>query len=331
MSVSESTEVLVLRVSGTDMLTADVREVRLRPATEGSRLPAFEPGAHISLEVRLHDGSAGWREYSLVALHAGEFAHPAEYRIAVRKELPGRGGSQFVHDFLKVGDTINVRAPRNQFPMEEGGSRAVLIAGGIGVTPILSMAQYCRSRDRPVSVYYAGRSRDSMAYINELSRLLAGDLHLHADDEAGCTLDPVSLFRQFSSTDNIYFCGPTPMIDAILSTAEKSFWPRDQLHFELFNAPAAAAEDHAFEVELAQSGKTLAVPAEKSILDVLIEEGLDPLYDCKRGECGVCAATVLSGDIDHRDYILTKEEMEAGNIIHTCVSRCKGPKLVLDI
>lgn len=331
MSMLESTEVLTLCVSDACMLTADIRQLRLCPDIAGQTLPAFTAGAHISLAVRLPDGKIDWREYSLVALDDAAATHPAEYRIAVRKESPGRGGSQFVHDQIRLGDLLQVRAPRNQFPMDASADRAVLIAGGIGVTPIASMAAHCKHIGRPVSVYYAGRSRSSMAYVDELQALLGDDLHLHADDEAGKPLDLNALFASLGANDHIYFCGPVPMIDAILAMAEKQGWPRNQVHFELFNAPAAEEGDHAFEVELAQSGKTLTIPADKSILDVLIEEGFDPLYDCKRGECGVCACDVLSGEIDHRDYILTAREKDAGNIMHTCVSRAKGNKLVLDM
>lgn len=331
MSMPQSTEVLTLCVSDAGMLTADIRQLRLSPTTPGQTLPAFTAGAHVSLEVTLPDGSKDWREYSLVALTQEAANAPTEYTIAVRKESPGRGGSQYVHEQIKAGDTLQVRAPRNQFPMENSHDRAVLIAGGIGVTPIASMAAYCRQIGRPVTVYYAGRSRASMAYTSELTDLLGDDLHVHADDEQGKPLNLAAIFAGLSAADHIYFCGPTPMIDAILAMAEKQGWPRNQVHFELFNAPDAEEGDQAFEVELAQSGKTLTVPADKSILDVLIDEGFDPLYDCKRGECGVCACDVLSGEIDHRDYILTAREKEAGNIMHTCVSRAKGNKLVLDM
>ena len=331
MSMTESTEVLTLCVSDAGMLTAEVRQLRLRPVSAGQSLPGFTAGAHISLQVKLPDGKLDWREYSLVALDNDSAVAPAEYRIAVRKESPGRGGSAFVHEQLEVGDTLLVRAPRNQFPMESSNHRAVLIAGGIGVTPVASMAAHCRHIGRPVSMVYAGRSRASMAYVEELQTLLGDDLRIHADDETGKPLDLAALFGSLNAEDHIYFCGPTPMIDAILAMAEKQGWPRDQVHFELFNAPAAEEGDHAFEIELAQSGKTLTVPADKSILDILIEEGFDPLYDCKRGECGVCACDVVSGEIDHRDYILTAREKEAGNIMHTCVSRAKGAKLVLDM
>ena len=331
MSMPESTEVLTLCVSDAGMLTPDIRQLRLRPAQAGQALPGFTAGAHISLEVRLPDGSTGWREYSLVALTQAQASAPAEYCIAIRKESPGRGGSQFVHEHIKTGDMLNVRAPRNQFPMDTSTDRAVLIAGGIGITPIASMAAHCRQTGRPVTAWYAGRNRASMAYVDELTALLGNDLHLHADDEAGKPLDLAALFAGLEATDHLYFCGPTPMIDAILAMAEKQGWPRNQVHFELFNAPPAEEGDHPFEIELVQSGKTLNVPADKSILDVLIDAGFDPLYDCKRGECGVCACEVLSGEIDHRDYILTAREKEAGNIMHTCVSRAKGNKLILDI
>lgn len=331
--MNASPDTLALRVASADMLTPGIRRLHLVAAQEGEPLPPFEPGAHIRLQVALPDGSQDWREYSLIDLvpqtHATQA--PDGYLVAIRLESGGRGGSRFIHEQLQADQTLAVLPPRNQFPMEASGHRAVLIAGGIGVTPLASMAAWCKLQQRPVVMHYAGRSRQDMALLEELNTLLGDALHVHADDERGSPLNITALFDGLEANDHLYFCGPQPMIDAILAEAERRAWPREQVHFELFGAPIAQEGDQPFEVELALSGQTLQVPADKSVLDVLIDAGLDPLFDCKRGECGVCATGVLSGDIDHRDYILTEREKAAGNIMHTCVSRCHGKRLVLDL
>ncbi len=322
-------DILSLRLVSARMLTPEIRELRLESAS-GEALPGFEPGAHICVKVTLPDGSSAWREYSLIHLEATD--SPSSYMIAVRREETGRGGSRFVHEALQTGQIIEVRAPRNQFPLDESSSRAVLLAGGIGVTPLASMAASCLQRQRPVLMHYAGRSRTGMALMSELETLLDTNLHVHADDEQGRPFDVAALFKnELREGDHLYFCGPLPLIDAVIAQADQHNWPRSHLHFELFNAPPAEEGDQAFEVEIASTGQVLQVPGDKSILDVLNDAGLDPLYDCNRGECGVCATGVLSGEIDHRDYILTEREKQAGNIMHPCVSRCKGPRLVLDL
>lgn len=322
-------DTLSLRLASSRMLTPEIRELRLASAS-GEALPGYEPGAHISLKVTLPSGEIAWREYSLIDLTPGTTA--SEYLIAVRREDTGRGGSRFVHETLQDGQTVEAQAPRNQFPLDASAARVVLLAGGIGVTPLASMAAFCRHSQRPLRMHYAGRSRTGMALLAELEALLGDDLCVHADDEQGRPFDVAALFQgELGANDHLYFCGPLPLIDAVIAQAEQHHWPRSQLHFELFNAPESEEGDQAFEVELASTGQVLQVPADKTVLDVLIEAGLDPLYDCNRGECGVCATGVLSGDIDHRDYILTEREKQAGNIMHPCVSRCSGQRLILDL
>jgi vanillate O-demethylase ferredoxin subunit len=251
--------------------------------------------------------------------------------IAVRKEAEGRGGSRFMHEQLQEGDTLAIEAPKNDFPLHTGPGGTVLVAGGIGVTPLATMAARRRAEGAAVRMHYAGRSCDLMAFLPELQTLLGDDLRVHADAEAGTPLDIDALLDSVPTGDRLYVCGPKVMLDAVLERTQARGWEHDRVHFELFTEPVAEEGDQPFEVELAQSGQCFTVPADQSILDCLIENGCDPMFDCKRGECGVCAVPVLEGEIDHRDYVLTAREKAEGNVMQICISRAKGARLVLDI
>lgn len=314
------------------MLNPQVRMLRLR-APDGSALPTYSPGAHVKVKVTLPDLRSDWRHYSLIDL-AGDVASaraPREYAIAVRREDQGRGGSRYMHDSIRVGDTLTVEPPRNDFPLHEGLPGAVLVAGGIGITPLASMAARRRAEGLPVCMYYAGRSRPLMALLPELESLLDGDLIVHADDEHGGPLDVAAILDGCGADERVYVCGPTPMLDAVLAASAARGWPRERVSFELFTPASAAPGDQPFEVELAKSGKRFTVPMGRTILDCMIDHGCDPIYDCKRGECGVCTATVIEGVPDHRDHFLSDSEKTAGKSIQICISRSKSPRLVLDL
>lgn len=321
---------LRLRVAEARELNPLVRLFRLR-ADDGAALPGFEAGAHIRVRVDLGNGQSDWRHYSLIDFAAGGQPAPAEYLIAVRKEAAGRGGSRFMHERLREGDAIEAEPPKNDFPLHGGAGRAVLLAGGIGITPLASMAAHRRAQGLPVELHYAGRSRALMAFLPELGELLGTDLLLHDDEAKGAPFDVGALLARCDPADQLYVCGPKPMLDAVLAQTQARGWNSDRVHFELFTAPVVEEGDHAFEVELAMSGQRFTVPADQSILDCLIEHGCDPMFDCKRGECGVCAVPVIDGEIDHRDYVLTAREKAAGNVIQICISRAKGQRLVLDL
>ncbi|MEP6721343.1 MAG: PDR/VanB family oxidoreductase [Variovorax sp.] len=321
-----------LRVAEARELNPVIRMLRLT-AKDGSALPGFGAGAHIRVQVTLPDGATDWRHYSLINLATARNATnaPAEYVIAVRREAEGRGGSRFMHERLNPGDLLTIELPKNDFPLHTGPGGTVLVAGGIGVTPLASMAARRRAEGLPVRMHYAGRSRELMAFLPELQALLGEDLRIHADAEAGAPLDIDALLDACPAGDRLYVCGPKVMLDAVLARTQARGWEHDRVHFELFTEPVAEAGDQPFEVELAQSGQRFTVPADQSVLDCLIEHGCDPMFDCKRGECGVCAVPVLEGDIDHRDYVLTAREKALGNVMQICISRVKGPRLVLDI
>ena len=323
---------LQLRVAEARELNALIRLIRLR-ADDGSTLPGYTAGAHLRVQVELPDGNTDWRHYSLINFSTRSDAcdSPTEYVIAVRREDPGRGGSRYMHKRVKAGQLLQVEPPKNEFELREEPGCAVLVAGGIGITPLASMAAQRVAQGAPVRMHYAGRSRELMAFLPELQALLGASLHLHVDTEAGAPMDVKALLDGCAATDQLYVCGPKPMLDAVLAATQARNWSRDRVHFEVFTPPVVEAGDHAFEVVLAQSGRSLTVPPDKSILDCLIAAGCDPMFDCQRGECGVCAVPVIEGEIDHRDYVLSESEKREGKLMQVCVSRCKGKRLVLDL
>jgi vanillate O-demethylase ferredoxin subunit len=306
--------------------TAFIRAITLaRP--HGEPLPSWEPGAHV--KVRMRDG--GERSYSLIntSLDPAATTRPHAYRLGVRLEQPSQGGSQFMHG-LKVGDVVSVSTPRNNFPLEPASRPVMLLAGGIGVTPILSMAAALAAAERPYRFIYAGRSRDQLAFIVEAEALHHERLTIHTDDTGGI-YDVRALMASLAHDEPLYLCGPRPMIDAAIQSAGDLGWADGRLRFELFASVVPVAGDQPFEVMLNNSGKTLLIPPDKTILAVLIEAGEDPLHDCQRGDCGICQVGVIEGTPDHRDYILTDAEKAAGKVMQICVSRSKTPRLVLDL
>jgi ferredoxin-NADP reductase len=320
-------EGLLLTVTEVRTETPLIRSVRLaRP--HGEPLPSWQPGAHI--RVRLPSGDD--RSYSLINLRNDPLAttRPDAYRLGVRLEDPSQGGSRFMHA-LKPGDQVATLPPANNFPLNPGPQPVVLIAGGIGITPIISMAAALTAEQRPYRLYYAGRSRNQLAFVDDVESLCRDRLVLHTDDTAGHVLDVRGLMASLKADEPVYCCGPRAMIDAAIATARELGWEAGRLRFELFTAAAPLAGDQSFEVVLKSSGESFLIPAEKSILDVLIEAGKDPLHDCKRGDCGICQVNVLEGVPDHRDYILSDAEKAEGKKMQICVSRSKTPRLVIDL
>jgi ferredoxin-NADP reductase len=315
-----------LTVSNIHAETTTIRAITLA-LPHGEPLPSWEPGAHV--KVRLPDG--GERSYSLIntSLDPAATTRPHAYRLGVRLEQPSQGGSQFMHA-LKVGDILSISGQRNNFPLEPASKPVVLLAGGIGVTPILSMAAALAAAEQPYRFIYAGRSRVQLAFLAEAGALNRERLTIHTDDIEGL-YDVRALMASLANDEPLYLCGPKPMIDAAIQSAKDLRWADGRLRFELFASVVPVAGDQPFEVVLNSSGKTLPIPPDKTILAVLIEAGEDPLHDCQRGDCGICQVTVIEGTPDHRDYILTDAEKAAGKVMQICVSRSKTPRLVLDL
>lgn len=313
-----------MKIVGVRDIAESVREFSLLPA-DGKRLDSFTAGAHLECEVRLPDDRMGMRAYSLTNA-------PDEnrvYRIAVARSDTGRGGSTFMH-MLHVGGTIRVGSPRNDFPLLLTAPHTLLIAGGIGITPILAMARALSHAGRPFQLHYVGRHRAAMAYIDEIEAMPGASIVFDGGDPAH-GLDIPALVADGREGRHLYVCGPRAMIEAVLAAAKSTGWAQRQLHFELFGADLPQAGDRPFTVEFARRGVSAIVPAGRTILDLMEELGLDPLFDCRRGECGICVTDVIEGEPDHRDMNLSEREKKAGNLICTCVSRAKGDRLVLDI
>jgi ferredoxin-NADP reductase len=282
----------------------------------GEQLPRWEPGAHI--DVLLGPGLE--RQYSL----CGDPADRTAWRIAVLREPAGRGGSAHVHEQLGQGDKVRVRGPRNHFALRPA-PRYRFIAGGIGITPILPMLAAAEAEGAEWTLLYGGRTRESMAFTEELSRY--GDrVTVAPQDETGL-LDLPSVLDGVPEGTLVYCCGPGPLLDAVEERC-----PAGLLHVERFTPKEQpAAENTQFEVELAQTGTTVTVAPDVSVLDAVRASGVEVLFSCTEGTCGTCETDVLDGTPDHRDSVLTDEEREAGETMMICVSRCRGKKLVLDL
>lgn len=280
-------------------------------------LPMWEPGAHI--DVCVPDGT---RQYSL----AGDPADRHVYRVGVLLQADGRGGSKFVHENLRVGSRLKIRTPRNNFRFESAG-RYLFVAGGIGITPLLPMIASAHAQGLPWTLIYGGRTRRSMAFLDELA-VYGNRVRVVPQDECGLLdLDEIAQVR---SDTHVYCCGPEPLLAAVERVCEG--WESKRLHLERFAAkdmetPQACV---AFEVECVDSGVTVTVPPEQSMLDALLARGIDLNFDCREGTCGSCELEVLDGVADHRDSILTAAERQEGKIIFPCVSRADGGRLVVD-
>jgi ferredoxin-NADP reductase len=289
---------------------------------DGGELPAWTPGAHVDLV--LSDDLT--RQYSL----CGDPAERSAWQVAVLQEPDGRGGSAFVHDKLSTGTTVRVRGPRNHFPLEPA-TRYLFIAGGIGITPIVPMLGAATAAGADWQLVYGGRTAASMAFVEQL-RATHGEerVVLRPQDEHGL-LDLDSLLGEPADGTLVYCCGPGPLLDAVEQRCAS--WPSGSLHTERFT-PKEQGEPvlaGSFEVELAQSGTTLTVPPDRSILEVLEDAGIQVLSSCQEGTCGTCETVVLAGEVDHRDSLLTDEEMAANDTMFICVSRAASPRLVLDL
>jgi ferredoxin-NADP reductase len=287
---------------------------------DGYELPAWAPGAHVDLV--LADGLV--RQYSL----CGDPDDLSTLHVAVLREQAGRGGSQHVHDELTEGDVVHVRGPRNHFPLVRA-DRYLFIAGGIGITPILPMIAQVEAAGADWQLVYGGRTRSSMAFQAELQDRYPGKVVIHPQDEAGL-LDLPTLLADPGATA-VYCCGPEGLLAAVEERCASL--PKGALHVERF-APKEGAADgprESFEVELAQTGTILTVPADRSVLDVVEDSGVQVLSSCQEGTCGTCETTVLSGIPDHRDSVLTDDEQAANDTMMICVSRSCSARLVLDL
>lgn len=305
---------LDVRVADAQLITPVIREIRLEPLA-GS-LPGFSAGSHV--QVQLPNGLRN--AYSLL----GDPFDSAQYRIAVRLQDNSRGGSRYLHQQLQVGDHLRISPPANLFPLQGQARLHILIAGGIGITPLLAYCAELLRRGAQFELHYAFRAGLSDAYVDSLSELIGARLHCY--DSSQRRLDLGQLLRDRQLGSHVYACGPQRLLLDLREQATALGWRDKRVHWEAFAAPEPGL---AFRVELARSGRQLEVPAEQSLLEALEGAGLEIPNLCRGGVCGQCQTRYLKGDVEHRDHYLAPHER--ADSLMPCVSRGCGSPILLDL
>ncbi|MBP5990347.1 MAG: oxidoreductase [Piscinibacter sp.] len=316
---------LSVRVARKSIEAEDICSLELVSA-DGTPLPAFAAGSHI--DVQLPGGPT--RQYSL----CNDPAETHRYLIAVLRDARSRGGSAAVHERVKVGDTLVISAPKNHFALAHDASSHLLLAGGIGVTPLLCMAERLAHAGADFEMHYCTRSPARTAFRQRIAAApFASRVAFHFDDgEAAQKLDIAALLAAPRAGRHLYVCGPKGFMDAVLGSARAQGWPQAQIHYEFFGADAApAAGDGGFEVMLASSGRVIKVAPDRSVVQALAEAGVSVATSCEQGVCGTCLTRVIEGEPDHRDLYLTPQEQAANDQFLPCCSRAKSARLVLDL
>ncbi|MFC7291381.1 PDR/VanB family oxidoreductase [Hirschia litorea] len=316
-------EILSLIVKSRKELPGQVVSLELG-THDNSNLTAFSAGAHIDV----HTKSGCIRQYSLW----GSPEDTTVYKLGVLKELESRGGSRSIHDDIEIGDQLFVSEPRNHFPLVEASQRNILIGGGIGITPILSMAYQLQAEGKDFSLHYCVMDQSKSAFWDVISSSAFADkAHLHCSHSNDApSFDIDADIPQWEEGTHLYTCGPSGFMDWILSGAEAKGYESAYRHKEDFGADVDTSGD-TFTVEARKSGVTVEVKDGQTIASVLKAAGVDIDVSCEEGVCGTCLSDVLEGDPDHRGEYLTDEEKVAGDVILVCCSRSKSPKLVLDL
>ena len=312
-----------VRVAEIETVAEGVKRFRfVRP--DGAPLPEFSGGAHTVVTMR--DGDRLRRNpYSLM----GSPYDGSAYEISVLRTPDSRGGSIYMHDKVSIGDTLTLSQPVNLFPIDRRGRRHLLLAGGIGITPFIAMAEQLTRENLPFELHYSNRSAARGAYIERLKSLYGHRVHTYFDDKA----EALPLERLLGSQPlgtHLYVCGPQGFIDWILSSARAAGWPDENVHFERFLAPPPGSP---FKIELARSKKTITVPSDQSMLEAIEAAGVDAPCLCRGGACGQCETAVVScdGTIKHNDHFLSESDRQSGKKIMICVSRIEGAGIVLDL
>ncbi len=316
---------MLVRVAHKRLEAQDICSFELVPA-DGTTLPAFSAGSHI--DVQLPNGIT--RQYSL----CNDAAETHRYLIGVLKTPDGRGGSVAMHQQVHEGDLLSISAPRNHFALAHGASHSLLFAGGIGITPILCMAERLHHTGESFSLHYSARSLRRAAFAQRIDTSgFADQVHWHLDDgPAGQRLDLPACLAGPQPETHLYVCGPKGYIDAVLDTARSAGWHETRLHYEFFTAqPQLLWDDGSFEVQLASSGRVIAVAADQTVVQALVTAGVQVPISCEQGICGTCLTRVLAGNPDHRDLFLSPEEQAANDQFLPCCSRAKTARLVLDL
>ena len=294
-------------------------------APAGGELASFTAGSHIDL----HLPNGMIRSYSLV----NDQSERSRYVVAVNNDAASRGGSRFVHENWRAGDVITISHPRNNFALQENAAHSVLVAGGIGITPLLSMIRRLKALGRSWELFYAARTRVAAAFLDELHAVrchVHSNLHLNFDQEpSGCMLDLSAIIKDARPDAHLYCCGPVPMLEAFEAATQGR--PAEQVHVEYFKAREKPAAEGGFQIKLARSNRTITVEAGNTILNALLDAGITANYACAEGVCGTCETRVIEGIPDHRDLFLGKEEQAANKTMMICCSGSKSRTLVLDL
>jgi vanillate O-demethylase ferredoxin subunit len=292
---------------------------------QGGELPGFSAGAHI--DVHLPGGLI--RQYSLCN-------HPQErhrYQIGVLKDVASRGGSHCMHEQIRSGDRLYISEPRNLFPLVDDARRSLLFAGGIGITPILCMAEQLADSGADFELHYCARASDRAAFVERLKGAPFADrVYLHFDEDVDSRLDAAKVLAGPAPDLHLYVCGPAGFMQHVLDSARSQGWNDAQLHREYFAAaPVDTRTDDSFQVKVASSGQVFDIPADKTVVQVLESHGVEIAISCEQGVCGTCLTRVLEGVPEHRDLFLTDEEQAANDQFTPCCSRSRSALLVLDL
>ena len=316
---------LKVRVTSKKQEATDIVSFELVEAS-GRPLPSFSAGSHI--DVNIADGLT--RQYSL----CNDPAESHHYQIAVLRDPATRGGSTAMHDRVQPGDEITIGAPRNHFPLAHEAKKSLLLAGGIGVTPILCMAERLAVMGSDFEMHYCTRSKDRTAFFDRISASrFAPRVQFHFDDGPDAQkFDIAGRLAMPEPGTHLYVCGPKGFMDAVLNTARSRGWPEPQLHYEFFSAEVGpSVTDESFEVQIASSGRIVVVPKDKTVVHALSDAGIEIQTSCEQGVCGTCITRVLEGIPDHKDLYFTPEEHAANDQFTPCCSRSKSARLVLDL
>ncbi|MEE1920127.1 PDR/VanB family oxidoreductase [Pseudomonas asiatica] len=315
-----------LTVSEVVSLTCNTKLLRLR-STDGRILPRHEAGAHIEVKVTLPDGRQAWNAYSLI----GNPADRSVFEIAIKREETGRGGSRYLHDAVSEGGILEARRPVNGFSLDASATSHLLIAGGIGITPIYSLSSQLSRLKIRHRVIYCVRDMEDAPLLERLKQSAFAEVECHADNgQMQRYYDFENLLRDPVDAQRIYVCGPEPFIRAISRICERQQWNRGTVRSENFGG-IRGAPNPKLTVHFATRNKTIVVEQPETIVDAMVRNGLDPLYGCKRGECGICAVSVMSGAPLHRDMFLSEEEKKSQKYMCTCVSWSASEEITLDM
>ncbi len=300
-------------------------------SVDSTPLPPWSAGAHIDVQTRDDTGREVQRQYSLCGPRTSPY-----WTIAVQAADEGRGGARWLHRVAQTGSHLTVSTPRNHFQLHEGTAPTVLVAGGIGITPLLAMARELQARGSPFLLHYFARSRPNAAFLDTLAHsTLAGNAHLYFDDESSHSTPSIAeIFSDTDLTTRVYVCGPSRFMDKVIEQAHAHGIPSGNVHREVFSVESDAfghAADDAFEIEIRSTGKVIQVARACSAVQALETAGIDITVSCEQGLCGSCVTGVLDGTPDHRDQFLLPEEQALNNCFTPCCSRALSKRLVLDL